>query len=68
MNASLAAIADDAASSMLEEENRNKNKTIDIGIQAFYAVLQLSEVYWLIALLFSCDEWGPSYMPHSPLL
>ena len=59
-------LADDATSSMLEEEKRNKNETHDIGIQAFYAVLQLGEGYWLIALLLSCDVWGPSYMPHSP--
>ena len=62
-----AAIADDAASSMLEEEKRNKNETNDIGIQAFYVVLQLGEGYWLIALLLLCGVWGLSYMPHSPL-
>jgi hypothetical protein len=44
-------LADDATSSMLEEEKRNKNVTNDIGIQAFYAVLQLGEGYQLIALL-----------------
>ena len=38
-----AMLADDATSSMLEEEKRKKNETIDIGIQAFYAVLQLGE-------------------------
>ena len=41
--------SDDAASSMLEKEKRNKNGTNDIGIQAFYAVLQLGEGYRLIA-------------------
>ena len=60
-----ASIADDAASSILEEEKCNKNKANDIGIQAFYAVLQLGEGYWLIALLLSCDVLGPNYMPHS---
>ena len=35
-----AAISDDAAS-MLEKGNRNKNRTKDIGIQAFNAILQL---------------------------
>ncbi len=30
-----AMLADDATSSMLEEEKRNKNKTNDIGIQVF---------------------------------
>jgi hypothetical protein len=33
--------SDDAASSMQEKGNRNKNGTEDIGIQAFDAVLQL---------------------------
>ena len=60
-------LADDATSSMLEEEKRNKKETNDIGIQAFYAVLQLGEGYRLIALLLSCNVLGPSYMPHSPL-
>ena len=64
----LAAISDDAESSMVEEEKRNKNGTNDIGIQAFCAALRLGEGYRLIALLLSCDKWGPSYMPHSPLL
>jgi hypothetical protein len=41
--------ADDAASSMLEKRKRNKNKTKDIGIQAFYVVLQLSVGYQSIA-------------------
>jgi hypothetical protein len=36
-----AAISDDAASSMLEKGNCNKNGTKEIGIQAFDAVLQL---------------------------
>ena len=57
---------DDASSSMLVKEKRNKNETNGIGIQAFYVVLQLGEGYWLIALLLSCNMWGPSYMPHSP--
>ena len=64
--AAAAMSADDAASSMLENGKRNKNETKDIGIQEFYAVLQLGEGYLLIALLLSCNEWGPSYMPHSP--
>ena len=34
-----AMLADDAASSILEKEKRNKNETKDIGIQAFYVVL-----------------------------
>ena len=41
--------ADDSASSMLEKGKRNKKKPKDIGIQAFYAVLQLGEGYWLMA-------------------
>ena len=42
--------ADDAASIMLDKGKCNKNKTKDmIGIQAFYAVLQLCEGYRLIA-------------------
>ena len=41
--------ADDATSSMLEEEKRNKNGTNDIGIQAFDAILQLGEGYRLRA-------------------
>ena len=40
----------DAASSILEKEKRNKNKTKDIGIQVFYEVLlQFGEGYWLLA-------------------
>jgi len=38
-------LADDAASSMLEKEKRNKNETKDIGIQAFDAILQLGVGY-----------------------
>jgi hypothetical protein len=34
---------------MLEKWNRNKNGTKDIGIQAFYAILQLGVGYRLIA-------------------
>ena len=34
-------LADDATSSMLEEEKRNKNETNDIGIQAFYTYYNL---------------------------
>jgi hypothetical protein len=41
--------SDDAASSMLEKGKRNKNGTKDIGIQAFYAILQLGVGYRLIA-------------------
>jgi hypothetical protein len=52
--------SDDAASSMLEKGKRNKNRTNNIGIQAFNAVLQLGVGYWLIASLLSCDVWGPS--------
>ncbi len=37
------------ASSMLKKWNRNKNGTKDIGIQAFYAILQLGVGYRLIA-------------------
>jgi hypothetical protein len=39
--AAAAMSADDAASSMLEKGKHNKNGTKDIGIQAFYAILQL---------------------------
>ena len=35
--------------SMLEKGNRNKNRTNDIGIQAFDTILQLGVGYWLIA-------------------
>ena len=63
----LAAISDDAASSMVEEEKRNENETKNIGIQASDVILQLDEGYWLIALLLSCNVWGPSYMTHLPL-
>ena len=66
--AATAMSADDSASSVLEKGKRNKNKTKDIGIQAFSAVLQLGVGYRLIALLLSCNLLGPSYMPHSPLL
>jgi len=45
----MAAISDDAASSMLEKGNCNKNGTKDIGIQAFDAILQLGVGYRLIA-------------------
>ena len=45
----MAAISDDAASSMLEKGNCNKNRTKDIGIQAFDVILQLSVGYRLIA-------------------
>jgi hypothetical protein len=41
--------SDDAASSMQEKGNRNKNGTEDIRIQAFDAILQLGVGYWLIA-------------------
>jgi hypothetical protein len=41
--------ADDAASSMQEKGNCNKNGTKDNGIQAFDAVLQLGVGYRLIA-------------------
>jgi hypothetical protein len=41
-------LADDTTSSMLEQEKCNKNETNDIGIQVFYAVLQVNEGYWLI--------------------
>jgi hypothetical protein len=34
---------------MLEKGKRNKNGTKDIGIQAFYAILQLGVGYRLIA-------------------
>jgi hypothetical protein len=57
---------EDAASSMLEKGNRNKNETKNIGIQGFDAVLQLGVGYRLIAQLLSCDVWGRSSMPHSP--
>ena len=36
---------DDAASIMLEKGKRNKNRTEDIGIQAFDAILQLGVGY-----------------------
>ena len=58
----LHAIADDAASSMLDKEKGNKNETNDIGIQAFYVVSQLGVGYRLIALLLPFDVLGPSYM------
>ena len=35
--------------SVLEKGNRNKNRTNDIGIQAFDTILQLGVGYWLIA-------------------
>ena len=41
--------ADEAASSMQEKRNCNKNGTKDIGIQAFDTILQLGVGYWLIA-------------------
>ena len=47
--AAAAMSADDAASSMQEKGNCNKNGTKDIGIQAFDAVLQLGVGYRLIA-------------------
>jgi hypothetical protein len=62
-----AARSDDAAFSMLEKGNRNKNKTKNIDIQAFDVILQLGVGYRLIALLLSCDKWGRSSMPHSHL-
>jgi len=62
-----AARSDDAASSMLEKGNRNKNETKNIGIQGFDALLQLGVGYRLIAQLLSHDVWGRSYRPHSPL-
>ena len=62
----VAARSDDAASSMLEKGKRNKNKTKNIGIQGFDAVLQLGVGYRLIAQLLSHDVWGRSSMPHSP--
>jgi hypothetical protein len=43
--AGAAAISDDAASSMLEKRNRNKNGTKDIGVQAFSVILQLGVGY-----------------------
>jgi hypothetical protein len=57
---------EDAASSMLEKGNRNKNETKKIGIQGFDVILQLGVGYRLIAQLLSCDMWGRSSMPHSP--
>ena len=44
-----AARSDDAASSILEKGNRNKNGTKDIGIQALDTILQLGVGYRLIA-------------------
>ena len=44
-----AARSDDAASRMLQKGKRNKNKTNNIGIQAFNAILQLGVGYQLIA-------------------
>ncbi len=46
--AAAAMSADDAASSMQEKGNRNKNGTEDIGIQAFETILQLRVGYRLM--------------------
>jgi hypothetical protein len=40
--------SDDAASSMQEQGNRNKNRTEDVGIQVFDAILQFGVGYRLM--------------------